>query len=78
MKEQELPAVMAVLYCKDDRYAGGRKPMGFTVKSMFEGYIKYNPGRVFPDGVIVILRGGDHCVTTLEEARRMSWIMETE
>jgi hypothetical protein len=78
MEQQEVPAVMAVLYYKDNRYTGGRKPKGFTVKRSFERFIDYNPGRVFPDGVLVILQGGDHCVTTLDTARRMCWIMETE
>lgn len=77
MEQHEVPAVMAVLYCKDNRYTGGRKPIGFTDKKSFNSFIEYNPGRVFPDGVLVILQGGEGITTTTEAAGRMSWIMET-
>lgn len=76
MENKKRHAVMAVLYYKDARYTGGRKPMGFTNKRTFQNFIDYDPDRVFHDGVLVILQGGDHCVTTLDAVRSMDWIME--
>lgn len=76
MNENKLPVAMAVLYFMDQRYTGGRKPIGFTNKKAFDSFIEFNRGRVFDDEILIIQQGGGHCVAALDEVRGMTWIMD--
>lgn len=76
MENENQIVCVAVVQCKDRRYVDGYRLRSFHIKQELDDFLK-DDGRVHSDEALVILKGGSHKTTTVDDIMQMPWILET-